>query len=239
MGTTSVEDLSSFFGVSTATIRRDIKVLEADNVVLRTVGGGILSRDSDVVNGDRAPQVPSIDEKIRIAEYCTELVEEHDEILVGPGTTAFLIGRILTGISDRRFRIITNSLELALEAARAPNIDAVILGGEVYDNHSAGFTAHDDYFSTCHRRHKTIISADGVDVAQGITLFDPRFLAVLRKMISVSSEVILAADSSKIGRVRYDKVADISAASLFVTDTKASEDFCTHLRQAGVPVVKV
>ena len=127
-GATSLEKLSRYFGVSTATIRRDVKLLEQEQNIVQTVGGGILYRQS----GDGAPQsgdprVENIEEKIRIAEYCTELVEDHDEIIVGPGSTTFIVGRILSGIDDRRFRIITNSLELAIETSGVSNVETVIL----------------------------------------------------------------------------------------------------------------
>lgn len=238
-GSTSVEELAEMFGVSTATIRRDIKILESDNEVLRTVGGGIVSLDGDTVNGEEKPGVAFIEEKIRIAEYCIGLVEEHDEIMIGPGSTAFLVGRIFTGISDRRFRIITNSLELAMEASRSTNLDGVILGGEVYSKYSAGFTAHHDYFSTCHHQHKAIISADGIDITAGLTLFDPRFLAILQNMIKVSREVILVADSSKIGRSRYNRVAALDRVTLMVTDTGVPAHFLRHMESLSVPVVQV
>lgn len=239
-GSATIDDLAELFGVSTATVRRDIKTLEEEDAVVRTVGGGILSKPSGGVGpGERDPRVSFIDEKIRIAEYCTELVEEHDEFLIGPGSTALLVGRILTGVADRRFRIITNSLELAMEASTPPNIEAVILGGEVHTRHSIGFTSRDDFFSTCHHTHRTIISADGIDIDRGITLFDPRFLGVLQKMISVSREVIVAADSSKIGKVCFDRIADLKSVSLLVTDTKAPREFCRRAEALGVTVVTV
>ena len=227
------------FAVSTATIRRDIKLLEQQGAVVQTVGGGVLFRNPG--NGSVAvdPRVSFIEEKIRIAEYCTELIEEHDEILIGPGTTAFLIGRILTGITDRKFRIITNSLELAMEASATDNVQSVVLGGEVYARHSAGYTEHDDFFSTCHHKHRVILSADGIDPDHGITLFDPRFLNVLRKMVAVSRQVILAADSSKIGKACFNKIADLRDVSLLVTDAEVDPEFCRRSAELGVPVVKV
>ncbi len=238
-GSSTIEELARSFDVSTATVRRDIKILEQEDAVVRTVGGGILIKSGTVGAADRDPRVSYVEEKIRIAEYCTELVEEHDEIIIGPGTTAFLVGRILTGIDDRRFRIITNSLELAIEASAVANIEGVILGGEVYNRHSTGYTGRNDFFSSCHHNHKAIISADGIDVEHGLSLFDPRFLGVLRKTIAVSREIIVAADSSKIGKVCFDRIVDISAVSMLVTDTGASGEFCRRVEELGVTVVKV
>jgi len=239
-GSSNLDDLAHSFDVSTATIRRDIRVLEEQNAVIRTVGGGILCRESsDLSTTSRDTHVSYIEEKIRIAEYCTELVEEHDEIIIGPGTTAFLIGRILTGVSDRRFRIITNSLELALEASGVSNVESVILGGEVHDHHSTGYTTHDEYFTSCRRNHKAILSADGVDIQSGITLFDQRFLAILRKIVAVSRQVIVAADSSKIGKVCFNTLAEIDSVSMLITDINAPADFCRGLKQRGIAVVTV
>lgn len=239
-GSTSLEELSRYFGVSTATIRRDVKLLEGERSVVQTVGGGILYRRNQGAEGQRGePRLPFVEEKIRIGEQCTELVEDQDEIIVGPGSTAFIVGRILTGIDDRRFRIITNSLELAMEAAGVPNIEAVILGGEVHGRHSAGFTAHTEYFSTCHKRHKLLLSVDGIDPNQGLTIFDPRFMSILQKMISASSELILVADSSKIGKVSFNRIGGIDVVSTLVTDTGALPETCDLLRERGVTVLTV
>lgn len=236
---TTVEDLSRSYGVSPATIRRDIKVLEQERYIIRTVGGGIVYK-KDLIGAQSQPYgIPFVDEKIRIAEYCTELVQNQDEIIVGPGTTTFLAGKILSGISDREFRIITNSLNLALETSGIANIRTVILGGEVHGAHSAGFEAHADYFDSCHNRHKLLLSADGVDLVNGLTLSDSRFLGVLRKMIAASTQIILAADSSKIGKVFFNPIADLSVVTTFVTDTGAGEDFCAEVRRRGIEVVRV
>jgi DeoR/GlpR family transcriptional regulator of sugar metabolism len=235
----TVDDLAAFFSISPATVRRDIKLLEEEQHILRTVGGGIVYKKGR--NGSRSQPagVPYIDEKIRIAEYCTEIVQDRDEIIVGPGTTAFLAGKILSGITDREFRIITNSLELAVETAGAPNIRTVILGGEVNGRHSVGFEAHMDYLDSCHTRHKLLLSVDGVDLANGLTLSESRFLAMLRKMIGVSSEIILVADSSKIGKVCFNHLADLSVVTRFVTDTGAGDEFCAQARSRGIDVVRL
>jgi DeoR family transcriptional regulator, aga operon transcriptional repressor len=237
--TTTVEEMSRFFGVSPATIRRDIKVLEEERYVIRTVGGGIVYKKDLSDSHIQPSSIPFVDEKIRIAEYCTEIVQDLDEIIVGPGTTTFLAGKILSGITDRKFRIITNSLELALETASVPNIRTVILGGEVRNRHSVGFEAHMDYFDSCHTRHKLLLSADGVDIANGLTLSDSHFLTMLRKMIGVSTQIILLADSSKIGKVCFNHLADLSCVTLFVTDTHARDEFCAEVRQFGIEVVRL
>lgn len=237
---TTIDELAEFFKISTATIRRDIKELEKKRLVLQTVGGGVVYQQQEYSGAvDPHSSTQMIEQKIRIAEYCTELVHEQEDIIIGPGTTAFLAGKIMSGISDRSFRIITNSLELALETNPIPNIRTVIIGGEVWNNHSAGILNGCDFFTGCHKEHTAILSPDGLDCEHGATVFESRLVGVLRSMIAVSRKVIMAVDSSKFGKVRYHSVASISAINTIVTDTDAPADMVEEIRGRGVEVVLV
>lgn len=236
---TSIDALSAHFGVSTATIRRDIKALEREESVVQTVGGGVIYQMEYNGAVDPRSSGQAIEQKIRIAEYCTELVRDHDDILIGPGTTTFLAGKIMSGITDRTFRIVTNSLELAVETSVATNIRTVIIGGEVWNKHSVGSDAGEEYFAGCHRRHTLVMSADGVDLAHGATIFESNLVPVITRMIGVSSRVVLAVDSSKLGRTRRYQVADLSQIALLVTDTAAPAEFIDTVRSGGTQVVLV
>ncbi|MFW5827205.1 MAG: DeoR/GlpR family DNA-binding transcription regulator [Alkalispirochaeta sp.] len=235
----SIAELSEHFGVSTATIRRDVKELEKQQAVVQTVGGGVVYQME--LNGAVAPHSvgQAIAEKIRIAEYCTELVRGQDDILIGPGTTTFLAGKIMSGITDRRFRIITNSLELAVETSVAENIRTVILGGEVWRKHSFGPEAGYEYFEHCHRQHTLVMSADGVDRDQGITVFESQVVPTIRRMMDVSNRIILAVDASKLGRARFHRISDIDAVSVIVTDSSAPPDYLDLFRTCGIQVAVV
>ncbi|MEX2442898.1 MAG: DeoR/GlpR family DNA-binding transcription regulator [Alkalispirochaeta sp.] len=235
----SIEELSDYFGVSTATIRRDIKELEKQQVVVQTVGGGVIYQMelTGAVGPHSAGQ--AIAEKIRIAEYCTELVRDHDDVLIGPGTTTFLAGKIMSGITDRQFRIITNSLELAVETSVAENIRTVILGGEVWHKHSVGPEAGYEYFRHCHHQHTLVLSADGVDRDQGITVFESQVVPTIQQMIEVSNRIILAVDARKFGRARFNRISEIDAVSVVVTDDSAPQDYVDFIRNHGIQVVLV
>ncbi|MCD6333006.1 MAG: DeoR/GlpR transcriptional regulator [Bacteroidales bacterium] len=236
---TSIVDLAGFFNVSTATIRRDLKDLEKNDAVIQTVGGGVLFQTE--YTGALTPRssTRAIEEKIRIAEYCTELIREQDDILIGPGTTTFLAGKIMSGITDRSFRIITNSLELAIETGRSSNIRTVILGGEIWNNHSAGTHRGDGYFAGCHHHHTLILSADGVDRKHGVSIFETRMIGMIHEMINVSDRIILAVDSGKFGQARYNRIIDWDRINLFVTDKDIPEAEVDFLEAQGIEVITV
>ncbi len=236
---TSIADLARFFDVSTATIRRDIKALEAEEAIVQTVGGGVLYQMEATGALDRRQVSQAVEEKIRIAEFCTELVRDHDDVLIGPGTTTFLIGKILSGVTHHSFRVITNSLELASEMSAAANIRTLLLGGEVWNKYTIAPESGYDYFSRCHHDHTLILSGDGFDVSFGVSIFETRMVSVLRDMVRVSNRVILALDSSKIGKARFNQVAETRNIHLLVTDTGAPADFVRTVRALGVEVVTV
>ncbi len=236
---TSIADLARFFNVSTATIRRDLRDLEKNDAVIQTVGGGVIFQTE--YTGALTPRssTRAIEEKIRIAEYCTELICEQDDILIGPGTTTFLAGKIMSGITDRSFRIITNSLELAIETEESPNIKTVILGGEIWNKHSVGTHSVDGYFADCHHHHTLILSADGVDRKHGVSIFETRMIGVIHEMINVSDRIILAVDSGKFGQSRYNRIIDWDRINLFVTDKNVPDNEVDFLVNQGIEVVTV
>lgn len=236
---TSIDDLAEFFGVSTATIRRDIKELEKNETVIQTVGGGVLFQNEPKGALTPGNSTRAINEKIRIAEYCTELVREQDDILIGPGTTTFLAGKIMSGITDRSFRIITNSLELALETGESRNIRTVILGGEVWSRHSVGPMGGYEYFADCHNQHTLLLSADGVDRENGVSFFETQLMPLVHEMVKVSNRIILAADSGKFGQSRFNRIVNWDKINILVTDDAAPEDDIEYLRNLGIEVVIV
>ncbi len=239
-GTSTIDELARLLNVSNATIRRDLKIFENEGLVIQTIGGGV-RYGSDIRDKplDNHSAIVNIDQKIRIGEYCVSVVKEHDEIIIGPGTTTLMAGRILSGISDIKFRLITNSLELSRDLSGVKNIQTVLLGGEVVGSYTTGYTTHDDFFKSCHKKHKILFSADGVDIESGITAFTSALVPLSRKMIDVSSSIILLADSSKLGKVTFNLVTEIDKISTLVTDNGAPADFCDELQSRGITVVKV
>ncbi len=236
---TSIAELAQFFNVSTATIRRDLKELEKNDAVIQTVGGGVLFQTEYTGTLTPRSSTRAIEEKIRIAEYCTELIREQEDILIGPGTTTFLAGKIMSGITDRSFRIITNSLELAIETEESPNIRTVILGGEIWNKHSVGTHSDIGYFADCHHHHTLVLSADGVDREHGVSIFETRMIGMIQEMIKVSDRIILAVDSGKFGQTRYNRIIEWDKINLFVTDKKVPDNEVDFLVNQGIEVVTV
>lgn len=240
-GSSRIEHLASVFNVSTATIRRDVKELERQGVLLQTVGGGIHYGGGGGLHTYEpvAQTAAQLEEKIRIGRYVSRLVQAEDEILIGPGSTTLIAGKSLADIDDREFRVITNSIELALVTSRKPNIRSVLIGGEVSGTGTTGFDGPSDFFAHCHREHKLFLSCDGVDIERGVTAFDTAYLGLVRKMVDVSRDITLLVDSSKLATSRFNRIMPVSRVTRLVTDCKAKHEICEQLRSVGIEVVTV
>jgi DeoR family transcriptional regulator of aga operon len=125
-GSVGVGDLAADLGVSSATVRRDLVLLEQQRLLARTHGGAI-------ANGVlfelplRYRSARRQEQKARIAKVAAERVPEGAAIGMTGGTTTTEAARALS--DRRRLTVVTNSLNIASELAVRPNLKLVVTGG--------------------------------------------------------------------------------------------------------------
>jgi len=217
-----VQALTELFGVSVATIRRDLAELETQGLLRRTHGGALFVDQvtRDPANRDRT--VANVEAKRRIARAAADLVVDGDTVIVDAGTTSLEVARLLGARSG--LTIITNGLDVSHELANnaTGNNRLFVIGGEFHDvNHSfAGPLA-----AEAMRRFnadKAILSVSSVDLDRGtIGLSSPQFACVQQAMIEAAKATIVVADASKFGRASLSVVARFAALDCIVTDSDA------------------
>ena len=128
-GSVGVGDLAADLGVSSATVRRDLVLLEQQRLLARTHGGAI-------ANGVlfelplRYRSARRQEQKARIAQVAAERVPEGAAIGMTGGTTTTEAARALS--DRRRLTVVTNSLRVAevLYEAGGDDMTVVLTGGE-------------------------------------------------------------------------------------------------------------
>ena len=118
-GSVGVGDLAETLGVSAATVRRDLQLLEEQRLLARTHGGavahGVLYELPLRYRSARRQE-----DKARIAKAAAQRVADGSAIGMTGGTTTTEVARAL---SDRRqLTVVTNSLNIASELAVRPNL---------------------------------------------------------------------------------------------------------------------
>ena len=81
------------------------------------------------------------------------------------------------------------------------------------------------------------IGVDGLDIEAGLTTHDPIEARTNGVLLSRAEQVVVVADSSKLGRALPGVIAPISAMHVLVTDAGADPDVLAVLKQRGVRVV--
>ena len=86
--------------------------------------------------------------------------------------------------------------------------------------------------------NKCILSVDGVTATHGISLYYASEAELINKMISCVDTIIVAADSSKIGRNTFARICPITDVDVLVTTRAESSDVLDSIRESGVEVVE-
>jgi DeoR family transcriptional regulator, aga operon transcriptional repressor len=235
-GSVSVGQLAGELGVSTATVRRDLQLLEEQRLLSRTHGGaiahGVLYELPLRYRGSRHG-----DEKRRIAIAAAERVPEGTAVGLTGGTTTTEVARALA--EHRRLTVVTNSLSIASELAVRPNLKLMVTGGvarsESYE--LVGPLAEASLAGL--NLDQVFIGVDGISPAAGLTTHHEVEAHTDRALIDRSARVVVVADSSKLGQVAFARICDLAAVHELITDTGADPEQTRALADAGLRVTIV
>jgi len=234
-GSVRVSELAKAYGISEVSVRKDLEYLEMHGHLSRTHGGAV-AVGKLYVNMDLGERFKTNSAaKKRLAELVEPLIEDNDTLMINAGTT---ITYILHAVRNKKnIRIVTNSLQNAAEAATYPNFDVILLGGELDRKYQ--FTYGEDALSQLSNYHATkcILSVDGVSVEDGLTLYYSNEAALARKMIECSDTVIVAADSSKIGRRAFARITDTVKTDVLVTTCAPNDPSLCEIGRLGVKII--
>jgi DeoR family transcriptional regulator, aga operon transcriptional repressor len=235
-GSVGVGDLADTLGVSAATVRRDLQLLEEQRLLARTHGGavahGVLYELPLRYRSARRQE-----EKARIAKAAAQRVADGSAIGMTGGTTTTEVARAL---SDRRqLTVVTNSLNIASELAVRPNLKLVVTGGvaraESYELVGPLAEAALASFNL----DVVLVGVDGISVAAGLTTHHDVEAHTNRALIARARRVVVVTDSSKIGQVAFARICDLETVDEVISDTGADDEEVGRLREAGVEVTLV
>lgn len=237
-----VTDLSKRYGVSEVSIRRDLAHLERAGALRRIHGGAVAVRPSQ--NGacpHPEPPARCAAEKARIGQAAAGLVAAGDRLIFDSGTTVLEVARHLSPElrTSGNLTVITNSLPIVRELGSCPGIHLILLGGVYLAQYEVVVGPQTiEQLRTFHT-DKLFLGADGLTLARGVTTANVLEAEVNRATIAASTEVIVVADSTKIGQIGLTTIAHYDNIHKLITDANAPTDFVTALRDRGITVIIV
>ena len=234
-GTAAVERLAEEVGVSPSTVRRDLARLEQEGRVARTYGGALVRERFHERSFTESEQLQQA-AKSRIAERAVELVPDGAAVFLDAGTTCLALARLLAVRGPRT--VVTRGLEAAALLAQTPEIDVVMLGGHVRPL-SHGLVGPLTALALDRMSFDVaVLGADAVDPVRGLGEPTHEETSVKERAASRASQVVLLADSSKLGAAPLTAWLPVHPSWRLVTDAGADPQHLTAFAERRVSVLR-
>jgi len=233
-GKAEVKDLGPYLNASDATIRRDLLALLKESGFKRIRGGVSLDETNSELSVAQRGYLEA-DKKRRIGKKAAELVRDGEVIFLGTGSTVIEVAKNLA--ERKNLTVITNSLPIVNILVDNPGIDLVMTGGALR-RPELSFIGHivEKALSEL-RADKVIIGIQGIHPERGLTNeFLPE--AILdRVLVHFAPQLIIVADSSKLGKIKASFVGSIEDVGTLVTDSTIDKTILSDLERHGVHVM--
>lgn len=233
---TRLAELCERFGVSAATMRRDLALLEKRGL-LRRVRGGALPPGAEVrLPEPAAREREHWEEKRRIGAAAAAMVADGSVVMIDAGTTT---RQMLPHLANKQnLTVITRDLQIAFPLAAFPQITVICIGGTLHRDHAvAGSLAL--RFLEQFSADQIFLGALGVTPDGGIWTANGEEALIKLESMNRSRQRILLADSSKIGRAVGTLVSPIPPETVLITDQGLSAQAEAEFHRMGVSVHRV
>lgn len=229
-----ITDITSAFGVSTETARRDLHILESQNLCKKIYGGAALVSSIASEPSYSTREVMHSTEKTAIGRKAAELVLEGKTIILDVGTTIIELAR---SIKDKNNVIVlTNSLTIVNELANS-DVSLHIMGGKLNPSFlsmsgSLTLSALKQFYVDI-----AFIGAGGITLEDGVSDYNIEEAQVRKFSIERAKKTVLLADSSKFGSNAFAMVCPLEDVDVIVTDWKIDKKVLERLREQKIEVL--
>lgn len=234
-GSCSIEDLAIELGVSTSTLRRELRELIDSGVVSLHAGQVELVTTSETEFPFHARLYMNQEEKKRIALAALQLIHNGEIMFMAGGTTTLELARLLPG--QRKLTVITNALPVANLLVDQPNITLVILGGNVRPHERTMHGLLTEAGIQQLRADKFFYGAQAISLQHGITHSQLQEVSTDRALAGAATQTIVLVDHSKFGRLAPGLVLPLDQVHTIVTGEETASEFIEPLRERGITVI--
>ncbi|MEV6110516.1 DeoR/GlpR family DNA-binding transcription regulator [Streptomyces sp. NPDC051940] len=242
-GRLDVEEAATTLGVSAATIRRDFDQLAEQQMLVRTRGGAVVHGVSYELPL-RYKTARQAGEKHRIAQAVAGLITPGEAVGLTGGTTTTEVARALAVRPDLSegspaLTIVTNALNIANELAVRPQFKIVVTGGVARPQSYELIGPLADGVLSQITIDVAVLGVVAFDVVHGAAAQDEAEAAINRLLCDRAERVIVAADSTKLGKRAFAGICAADRVDTLVTDSGIDDATAARFEEAGVTVVAV
>jgi len=226
------KDLALELGTSEDTIRRDLRALAHDGKLQRVHGGALPA--SAAVGDLRVREQVSPKDKIDLGRAGASMIRPNQVVILDGGTTTLQVARQLA--PDLHATIVTHSPTVAVEAAKHPYVDIIMLGGRLFRHSMVNVGAAVIDAASRLRADLYFMGVTGVHPDAGLSTGDAEEAAVKRALHERAAETIVLASAEKLMAASPFLVTSLTEISLLVVPPKTPHGVVRALRAGGSKV---
>jgi DeoR/GlpR family transcriptional regulator of sugar metabolism len=232
----TVPELSSRFGISEVTIRRDLHELAVSGKLYRAHRGAIETVPAPPEPPVVQRMILEQENKERIAQAAAQLIQNGDSVFIGSGSTTTLVARWL--LSRSHLTVVTNSLNIAVELSAGEDVTVVMTGGVLRRSELSvlGHIAEQSLQEL--RVDKVVMGVQALSIEGGWTTDHMPEVTTTRRILEMASQLIIVTDHTKLERIAAAYIAPIKRITTLVTDRKADAGFLSRVEALGVQIIQ-
>ena len=220
-GYTTVQYLTETLHYSTATINRDLNILQGQHLIKRSYGGAELNQEQRIPVLFRYHKAKI--EKRLLGMTAAGYVEDGDTIFIDASTTTQTMAQYLVG--KQRLTVITNNMALATYLSEC-EINVICLGGSVLETPcmlGGDSTAEQ---AAKHLADKMFFSTGGI-TSEG-KVYGSLYDSVHKRMMENSKKSYYLVDSEKVDINRKTILCDLEKVDTIITNYAFSDEVQSH-----------
>lgn len=220
-GTVTVKALTETFGLTEATLRSDLRMLQKQGFVQRYHGGATLMTGKQNTGAMLLERQTHLEEKEAIGRLAAQHIENGDTVIFDSGTTTTAITDAISHI--RRLSVVTTAVNIALKLGGEPGINILLTGGTFkFPTLSTSGEKAASFFENV-LAGKLFLATACISPRLGLSFPSETDIKVKLAMIKSASTVYVVADSSKIDKVSmFALPCDWSNIHYLITDSGIS-----------------
>lgn len=194
----TVNELSEKFNISIATVRRDLLILEENNIIKKEYGG------VRFIENNKSPLIPYTERNVKnkekkeyIGSLAANQIANNDCIFIDSGTTSHYI---IDFLGTKSVTIITNNLYVIEKCTSMPNVQLIVLGGN-YNRDVHGFVGEEAINEIKKFNiNKAFVATSGFTPDNGFTNAAPSETDFKNYVSQKSQKVYILLDDTKWGK---------------------------------------